>query len=169
MILYGTAHQIGAGITTAQIIAPAQRGDGDPAWLAAHCLASVDPALAERVAEGDLLVAAQDFGAGEDAEIAVLALQALGFAAIICGSCAPGLREAADTYGLPVLIAPDAAVALAGGQVVRVDLAGGSLTDRTSGARFSFTPAAPALIAAVRRAALLRRMRGVVEQEGFDG
>jgi hypothetical protein len=36
MILYGTTHRVGDGITTAAIIAPEHQADTDPAWLAAH-------------------------------------------------------------------------------------------------------------------------------------
>src|SRR5436190_2059080 len=95
MILYGTTHHVGDGITTAAIIAPEHRADADPAWLAAHCLADVDLAIAESAREGDLLLAGAGFGAGPDAELAVLALQAVGFAAIVCASADAGFVEAA--------------------------------------------------------------------------
>src|SRR6187402_1043478 len=113
MILYGTTHRIGDGITTAAIIAPEHRAEPDPAWLAAHCLAGVDPAFAEAAREGDVLLAGKDFGAGPDAEIAVLALQAAGFAATICATAAPDFVAAAEAYGLPVIISPAAVIAIA--------------------------------------------------------
>jgi 3-isopropylmalate/(R)-2-methylmalate dehydratase small subunit len=169
MILYGTTHCVGDGITTAAIIAPEHRADSDPAWLAAHCLAGIDPAIAEAVREGDVLLAGYDFGAGPDAEIAVLALQAAGFAAIVCPTAAPDFVAAAEAYGLPVIIGPAAVVAIAPGSVVRLDLAGGRITDRATGASYPVPPCAPALVEKVRRAQLLNRMRRVVEEEGFDG
>lgn len=167
MVLYGTTHRIGDGITTAHIIAPANRTD-DPAQLAAHCLAAIDPSLAEHVAEGDMLLVGNDFGAGEDAEIAVLALQALGIAAIICSSAAPLFVAVAEPYGMPVLIVPNAAE-IPPGVTIRVDLERSAITDRTHGVQYQFEPCSPVLIAAVRRAQLLNRMRRVVEDEGFDG
>ena len=169
MILYGTTHRVGAGITTAAIIAPEHQADADPAWLAAHCLASVDPAIAELAREGDMLLASADFGAGPDAEIAVLALQAAGFAAIICASANADFVAAAEAYGLPVLISPAAVAAITSGGVVRLDLAGGRITDRSNGASYPVPPCAPALVDKVRRAQLLSRMRRVVEEEGYDG
>lgn len=169
MILYGTTHRVGAGITTAAIIAPEYHADADPAWLAAHCLAGVDPAIAESAREGDVLLAGADFGAGPAAEIAVLALQAVGFAAIICATADDGFVAAAEAYGLPVLLCPAAVAAIAPGGVVRLDLAGGRITDRTTGASYSAPPCAPTLVDKVRRAQLLSRMRRVVEEEGFDG
>ena len=174
MILYGTTHCVGDGVTTDQIIAPEHRDAGDPALLAAHCLADLAPAIAEAARAGDILLAGGDFGhdphpgPGDGTEAAVLALQALGFAAIICSGANPAFVEIAALYGLPVLICPEAATIVPGG-VVRIDLAGGKITDRASGAVFQAQPSPPELVAAVRRAELLTRMRRVVEEEGFDG
>lgn len=169
MILYGTTHRVSDEITSAAIIAPEYHADADPAWLAAHCLASVDPTIAELAREGDVLLAGNDFGAGPDAEIAVLALQAVGFVAIICASADAGFVAAAEAYGLPVLSSPAAVAAITPGGVLRLDLAGGRITDRTTGAFYSVPPCALTLVDMVRRAQLLSRMRRVVEEEGFDG
>ena len=168
MVLYGTAHRVGDGITTDDIIAPEQRGAGDPVWLAAHCLAVVDPAIAEQAREGDVLLAGVGFGAGAGAEAAVLALQAAGFAAIVCAGADAGFAQAAAAYGLPVLVCP-AATGIAAGHVVRLDLQAGTITDRATGVVFHTSPCSPELVAAVRRAQLLIRMRRVVDEEGFEG
>jgi 3-isopropylmalate/(R)-2-methylmalate dehydratase small subunit len=169
MVLYGITHRVGAGITTDMISAPDRRAEDDPAWLAAHCLDTVDPAIAERARPGDLLLAGPGFGSGLQPEVAVLALQAVGFAAVICVSADTGFVEVAAGYGLPVLICPSAYAAIAPGGIVRLDLSSGQITDRANGASYQAPPCAPALVAAVRRAQLLARMRLVVEEEGFDG
>src|SRR5262245_21400034 len=132
MILYATTHRIGDAITTDDIIVPEWRESGDPAALAAHCLASVDPAIAERAREGDALLAGSDFGAGAEPDVAALALQAVGFAAIVCSSADAGFVAAATAFGLPVLVCP-AAAAIDEGTVVRIDLARGRIEDRASG------------------------------------
>jgi 3-isopropylmalate/(R)-2-methylmalate dehydratase small subunit len=129
----------------------------------------VDPSIAEQAREGDLLLAGREFGAGDDPEQAVLALQALGFAAIICPSAAASFVEVAEVYGLPVLVCPAAAAGIAAGSVARLDLARGQIADRATGAVYQAAPCAPELVEAVRRAQLLTRMRRVVEEEGFDG
>jgi 3-isopropylmalate/(R)-2-methylmalate dehydratase small subunit len=169
MVLYGTAHRVGASVRADAIIAPEHWAADDPALLAAHCLATVDPAIAEQAREGDLLLAGHSFGAGPEPKIAVLALQAVGFSAVICASADAEFVEAAEAYGLPVLICPAASSAIAPGVVVRLDLANGRITDRATGAVYQAPPVAPTLVAAVRRAQLLTRMRRVVEEEGFDG
>ena len=168
MVLYGTTHRVGDNISTEQIIAPAYRDD-DPAILAAHCLEAVDAMLAEHVREGDALLAGRGFGAGDDPESAVLALQALGIAAIIAASAAPSFTEMAHAFGLPVLIAPDAVSVIEAGTVARLDLERGTITDRTSNTVYYATPVPTDVVAAVQRAQLLNRMRRVVEEEGYDG
>ena len=169
MILYGSTHRVGDAITTDQIIAPEWRASDDPAALAAHCLAGVAPAVAERAREGDVLLAGRDFGVGADPDVAILALQAAGFAAIICASADPGFTAAAADFGLPVLICPAAAATIAEGVVVRIDLERGRIEDRASGMLYNAPPCTSELIAAARRVQLLSRMRRVVEEEGFDG
>ena len=168
MLLYGFAHRVGDAVTTAQIIAPAHRDD-DPATLAAHCLETLDPALPERVRPGDFLLAGHGFGAGDDPETAVLALQALGVAAVLCDSAEPGFVAAAEPYGLPVLAAPEAAAGLSEGVLVRLDLGQGRASSRDGGQSFALPACPPALLAALARAQILARMRQVVEEEGFDG
>jgi 3-isopropylmalate/(R)-2-methylmalate dehydratase small subunit len=168
LILYATTHRVGDAITTDDIIAPEWRASGDPAMLAAHCLAGVAPEVAEQAREGDVLLAGHAFGAGAEPDIAVLALQAAGFAAIVCSSADSVFATAAADFGLPVLACP-AAAAIPEGAVVRIDLARGRIEERASGALYDAPPCPPELIAAARRAQLLARMRRVVEDEGFDG
>ncbi len=167
MVLYGITHRVGDNISTAQIIDPAH--NDDPAILAAHCLEAVDATLAEHVREGDILMAGSGFGAGDDPESAVLALQALGIAAVVAASAAPSFTGVAHAYGLPVLIAPDATSVIEAGRVMRLDLAHGTITDRANGMVYHTLPIPTDVIAAVQRAQLLNRMRRVVEEEGYDG
>ncbi|GAB4208248.1 MAG: hypothetical protein OHK0022_37550 [Roseiflexaceae bacterium] len=168
MVVYGYIHHIGDNVTTEQIIAPAWREE-DPAVLAAHCLEALDPQLPERVRPGDLLLAGRGFGAGDGQETAVLALQAAGFVALVCGDADPAFAESAALYGLPVLVAPEAVAGLPAGALARLDLAQGTLADRATGALFRVPLPPPALLDAFRRALLLSRMRQIVEEEGFEG
>jgi 3-isopropylmalate/(R)-2-methylmalate dehydratase small subunit len=169
MILYGTTHRVGDEITTDDIIAPEWRTGDDPAVLAAHCLATIDPTIAEQAREGDVLLAGSGFGAGAEPDIAVLALQAAGFVAVVCASADSSFVEVAEIYGLPALVCPEAVTTIRAAGVVRLDLARGRIEDRTTGAVYHAPPCAPDLVEAVRRSQLLTRMRRVVEEEGFDG
>lgn len=167
MILTGYTHRIATDAPCRAIIAAEYANSGDPALLAAHSLEALDPHFAERAREGDVLVVVGAVGAGEGAEPAVLALQAVGVAAVVCAAADDTFAELAATYGLAVLVCPPAAEQLAGGSLLRVDLASGTIEDRAHGRRWGSIDLPPALPAAARRAQLLARTRRVVDEEGF--
>ncbi len=165
MVIAGYARRVAADLAPRAIVDAATAALGDPALLAAACLAAVDPGFAERAGEGDILVLAGALLGGPGAEAAVIALQAVGLAAAVCADAAPEPAELAALYGLPLVVAPAAAHAIAEGAVVRLDLERGRL--EAGPASWAFAPLPPAALAAARRAQLLARMRRVVEDEGY--
>jgi 3-isopropylmalate/(R)-2-methylmalate dehydratase small subunit len=173
MVLTGYARCLAHDLTPATIIAPDRAASGDPALLAAHCLEQIDPTLVETVQAGDMLVLAGRLHAPAPADEttssddAIFALQALGFAALLCQHADAELAARSGSYGLPVLVQPAATAALASGALLRLDLLRGTLRDQTSGASWQTAPCSPAVLAAVQRAQLLQRMRRVVEDEGY--
>lgn len=167
MVLTGYARRVGADLSPAQVVDPAVVAEGDPAEIAAACLAGVDTGIAERAREGDVLVIDGALGGGAGAEAAVIALQAVGFAAVVCRAADDEPRARGEAYGLPVL-ASTAAGAIGEGDLVRIDLERGRIEAR--GAAWDAPPLDPQALAAVRRGQLLSRMRRVVEDEGYaDG
>ncbi len=166
MVLTGYARRIAQNLEPDLIIAPDHAASGDPAVLAAHCLEAIDPALAETVREGDILVVAGQLNGSPANEAAVIALQALGIAAIICAAADADFAEMAGTYGLPLLVHVAAAHEIPAGALLRLDIARGSIEVR-DGARWQALPCPEPVVAAAQRAQLLIRMRRVVEDEGF--
>ena len=162
MVITGYARRIAGDLSPEQIVDPAIVAGGDPAEIAAACLAMVDPALAERVREGDLLVVAGKLCAGPGAEAAVIALQAAGFAAVIARRVGLDLAQQGARYGLPLLAAE---ASIAEGALVRLDLERGR--GEAAGETWLFEPPTPEALAAVRRGQLLARMRRVAEDEGY--
>lgn len=165
MILTGYARIVAGDLSPAKIIDAESGRSGDPAELAAACLAAVDPSLAERVREGDLLVVEGALAGGAGAEAAVLALQAVGFAAVICAHADAELAALGATYGLPLLAVAAAPGQIGEGALLRIDLERGQI--EAGRLRWQVAPLDGAALAAVRRAQLLTRMRRVVEDEGF--
>ncbi len=165
MVIVGYARRVRASLQPAQVIDPAIAAGGDPAEIAAHCLIAVDPGFAERVREGDVLVLDGSFAGGAGAEAALIALQAAGLAALICRTADADLLALGARYGLPLLVAPEAAAQLGEGAVVRLDLERGHIA--SGDLRWTMPAADPTTIAAARRVHLLARMRRVVEDEGL--
>lgn len=178
MVLTGYTHRLARNLTPATIIAPEHAASGDPAILAAHCLEAINPSLPEQVREGDILILAGHLatppapGTGMhlrdemDAETAILALQALGIAAVVCEQVDPALAQLAGERGLPILTQP-AATTMPSGHLVRLDLERGTIQDQTVGTTWHYPPCSPLVLAAVQRTLLLMRMRRVVEDEGY--
>lgn len=165
MVLTGYARRVAGDLAPHQIIAEATAAGGDPAEIAAACLAAVDPGFAERAREGDLLILDGAVGGGAGAEAAVIALQAVGVAAVICRGADAAVVALGGVYGLPVIAAPAAAASIAEGALVRADLERGRL--EVGGAAWDVAPLGAQALAAVRRGQLLARMRRVVEDEGY--
>jgi 3-isopropylmalate/(R)-2-methylmalate dehydratase small subunit len=167
MVLTGYSHLIAGDAPSRAIISAEYADSGDPATLAAHCLEALDHDFAERAREGDVLVVRGAVGAGEGAEPAVLALQSVGIAAVVCAAASDEFAALAASYGLAVLVCPPAAAQIDTGALLRADLASGSLEDRTHGHRWSGIAIPPALPEAARRSQLIARTRRVVDEEGF--
>lgn len=97
---------------------------------------------------GDILVAAKNFGCGSSREHAPIAIQAAGVSCVIAASFARIFYRNAINIGFPILECPEAAAAIAEGDVVSVNFSSGTITDETTGARFQAT-AFPEFIARI--------------------
>ena len=75
----------------------------DPKELAKHIFEDLDPNLAEKIKEGDFIVAGENFGCGSSREQAPLALKAKGIQAVIAKSFARIFYRNAINLGLLVL------------------------------------------------------------------
>ena len=75
--------------------------------LASHCLESIDPSFASKVAEGDVIVAGNNFGMGSSREQAAQVLKELGIIAVIAASFGGIFYRNAFNLGLPVIISRD--------------------------------------------------------------
>ena len=164
MIVIGTIHHIGDEVAASQIFDPAH-GQDDPAVYAAYCLAAVDVALAEAIQPWDILVAGRNFGHGPDADGAATSLAALELGAVVCVSAAAEFVATCNLYGVPVIIAPEAANALQSGVRARIDFEQATIKNLATGAQFSFT-----LDSHFSKArALLHQARQFAANEGLEG
>ena len=75
----------------------------DTGSLAEHCLEDLDPDFSQKVQQGDILVAGENFGCGSSREQAPIALKVSGIAAVIARSFARLFYRNAINIGLPIL------------------------------------------------------------------
>ena len=123
--------------------------------IASHALEDLDPAFAQNVRAGDLIVGGRNFGCGSSREQAATCLVYNGVGAVIAQSFARLFYRNAINNGLLAIVCPEAAQAIQGRDVVSVDL-GRRVIECPSGC-FAF----PAMSATVQE---ILAAGGLVEQ-----
>ncbi len=129
MDIKGKAWKYGDDIDTDVIIPARYLNTSDPAELARHCLEDLDADFGDRMSEGDLIVAGENFGCGSSREHAPLAIKAAGVSAVIASSFARIFYRNALNIGLPILECPEAVENIFQGDEVQVEIAAGLITN----------------------------------------
>ncbi|HYC48654.1 MAG TPA: 3-isopropylmalate dehydratase [Burkholderiales bacterium] len=94
--------------------------------------ATYRPGWADQVRQGDIIVAGRNFGAGSSRPVAEI-LRVLGISAIVAESIAGIFFRNCVNYALPVMECPGVLDAVREGDIVRVDIAQGVLTNTRTG------------------------------------
>ena len=136
----GKVHVFGNDVNTDEIIPARYLNRIDPAFLAAHCMEDADPEFVKKARPGDLLVAGRNFGCGSSREHAPIAIKAAGIACVVAESFARIFFRNAINTGLPIVTCPEAAHDAHPGDEMELDLAAGTLRNRTTGHAFTFPP-----------------------------
>lgn len=106
-IFRGRVWKFGDDVDTDSII-PVQHTVGtDTREFGRYCMAGLDPFFAQKVGEGDIIVAGRNFGCGSSREPAPLAIKAAGVACVIACSFARIFYRNAFNVGLPLLECPE--------------------------------------------------------------
>ena len=103
-----------------------------------HLFAGFDPAFAEAVAPGDIILAGDNFGCGSSREHPSVGLAHAGVQALIVKGVNRIFYRAAINQGLPLIVQPEAVAAYRPGDAVEVDSAAGIV--RIGASRFRFAP-----------------------------
>jgi 3-isopropylmalate/(R)-2-methylmalate dehydratase small subunit len=140
MICEGKVWRYGDNVDTDVIIPARYLNDADPRHLARHCMEDIDPAFAQSVQTGDILVGGKNFGCGSSREHAPVALKACGISCVVAESFARIFYRNAVNIGLSVVEMGERASAIRAGERLRVDLAGGTVDNITSGQSDSIQP-----------------------------
>jgi 3-isopropylmalate/(R)-2-methylmalate dehydratase small subunit len=135
----GKVWKFGDNIDTDLIIAARYLNTSDEKELARHVMEDADPGFAEKMENGDIIVAGENFGCGSSREHAPIALKAAGISAVIAPTFARIFYRNAFNMGLPIFELPEANE-IEEGDIVRVDMDSGEIIDETSGKSYKFTP-----------------------------
>jgi len=162
-MIKGRAWTFGDHINTDLIIPGRYLDDYSAKNLAAHVMEDADPEFPRKVAKGDIVVAGRNFGCGSSREQAPLALKHAGVSAVVAGSFARIFYRNAINVGMPVIVCPAAAARIRSGDLIEIDLHGGSMVLK-DGERITFPPLPDFLIRILDEGGLApytrRRLRG---------
>lgn len=105
--------------------------------LASHVMEAENPEFADKVQDGDIIVAGWNFGCGSSREQAPVALKHAGVAAVVAKSFARIFYRNAINIGLPVITAD---VEAGEGDIMSIDLEKGIILNKTTNKSFEIEP-----------------------------
>ncbi len=137
--MQGKVWKFGDNIDTDLIIAARYLNTSEPSKLAKHIMEDADPEFLNKMSEGDIIVAGENFGCGSSREHAPIALKSAGISAIIAPTFARIFYRNAFNMGLPIFELAEANE-INEGDTVKVDMAKGEIINITQGKTYKFTP-----------------------------
>jgi len=120
-----------------------------PEEIIPHLFEDLDPDFANKAAEGDIILAGDNFGCGSSREQPTVGLRALGIKAVVARSFARIFYRSAINQGLILIECPEAVEAYREGDEVQVYPEAGTID--VAGKQFTF-PKLPPEILAIRDA-----------------
>lgn len=137
----GKAWKFGDDISTDLIISGKYKFKTlDMSKLSKHAMEGADPEFSEKVDEGDVIVAGENFGCGSSREQAPLVLKELGIGAIISKFFARIFYRNAINVGIPVIESEEIPENVDEGDELEVDFENGEVKNVTTGETFEFDP-----------------------------
>ena len=136
----GTVIKYGDNVDTDVIIPARYLNTIDKKELASHCMEDLDKTFIERVKEGDIMVAGNNFGCGSSREHAPIAIKESGISLVIAKSFARIFYRNSINIGLAIMECPEAVEGISEGDKVEVDVDNGIIYNRTTGAEFKTKP-----------------------------
>ena len=103
MLASGKVFKYGDNIDTDVIIPARYLNTPDMKELASHCMEDIDKEFAQKVEEGDIIVANKNFGCGSSREHAPIAIKESGISCVIASTFARIFYRNAINIGLPIL------------------------------------------------------------------
>ena len=146
-------------INTDEIIPARYLNTDDQAELAKHCMEDIDAEFVNKVAEGDIIVAGDDFGCGSSREHAVWALRGARVQTVIANSFARIFYRNAIDNGFYLIESPQAADKINNGDELEIDYKTGRIKNLTAGIDIDFKPLPEFALEIIRAGGLLEHIK----------
>ena len=141
MVLKGRTWKFGDSIST-DLICPGRYFHlrSNLPELAKHVLEDADPQFASKMAQGDFVVAGNNFGLGSSREHAPTIIKLAGVAAVLAKSFARIFYRNAINNGFYLIESTDAPEKINDGDELQIDFKAGLITNKTAGIDINFNP-----------------------------
>lgn len=127
--------------------------------MAAFVLEGLNPEFPRKVRPGDILVAGRNFGCSSGRALAAKALQATGIGAVVSELFARTFYRNGHEIGLPLLEAAGVQDLVHDGDMLRVDIREGTVTNLTSGKALQGKVPSPFLLHMLEAGGLIPMLR----------
>jgi 3-isopropylmalate/(R)-2-methylmalate dehydratase small subunit len=127
-------------INTDEIIPARYLNTDNQAELARHCMEDLDQNFVNKVKQGDVIVAGEDFGCGSSREHAVWSIRGAGVVTVIANSFARIFYRNAINNGFYLIESADAPQKINNGDELAIDFKKGVIKDKTAGLDIRFNP-----------------------------
>ncbi|MDD4144857.1 MAG: 3-isopropylmalate dehydratase small subunit [Prolixibacteraceae bacterium] len=132
--------KLGDNVSTDEILPSQYMTLTDIHELGKHVLEHSMPGFAERIKDGDVIVAGINMGYGSSREHAPLSLKGAGIGLVVAKSFSRLFYRNCINIGLPVVLCPLAVDECDDGDHISVDLCNGRIINNTKSKIFSFDP-----------------------------
>ncbi|MGN0686716.1 MAG: 3-isopropylmalate dehydratase small subunit [Oscillospiraceae bacterium] len=160
MNAHGTAHKYGDNVDTDVIIPARYLNTSDHKELAAHCMEDIDKDFINKIKEGDIIVATENFGCGSSREHAPIAIKASGISCVIASTFARIFYRNAINIGLPILECSEAANDIDDRDEISIDFDTGIITNITKGKTYKAQPFPDFIKEIINKGGLLKSIKG---------
>jgi len=140
MLLKGRVWKYGDDVNTDYIIPGRYMELTDPDEIAEKVFEEYDPSFRKEVQPGDIIVGGNNFGCGSSREHAPIALKKNGVSIVLAESFARIFYRNAINIGLPALECPGIHGAVEKGDILEVDVTGGTVRNLSNGEELMFKP-----------------------------
>jgi 3-isopropylmalate/(R)-2-methylmalate dehydratase small subunit len=162
-VIEGRVWVLGADVDTDGIIGGKYLTIIDPNELKKHVFEIALPEFAKGALPGDIIVAGENFGCGSSREHAPQAMRAIGVGAVVADSFARIFFRNSINLGLPTVEAQGVRAIFEKGDIARIEMRAGRITNTRTGASVHFPPLPHHLLELLEVGGLVPKVRQELE------
>ena len=168
-VIEGRVWTLGADVDTDQIISGKYLTIIDPNELKKHVFEIALPDFSREALAGDILIADENFGCGSSREHAPQAMRAIGVGAVVADSFARIFFRNAINLGIPAIEARGVRAIFEKGDMARIEMRAGRITNLRTGASVTFPPLPHHLLELLEAGGLVEKVRRELEARSAAG